>query len=1328
MLRVKALFRKLIVIAGLAAITASFSSAGYKANGDIEISQDVLAAGIAAMGGGSFTLDSYVGQTNPPFLWMDGYELFAGFLSVLGDSPYIAITSASQVLGTGNINITVECSDPDKDLTKLKVEYSTSSAVDAARYKATMTGTASASVGPDPDVSTADYQIGSVTPIQTTSTNTVTFVWNSRANLPDQEDTFYLIVTVSDGFLDYSAAIPVVIDNSEPSVSGLTKIEPVGNTYIYLGFTGAAVETNFSEYKIAYSTNSDIDSFPTIFDQNDDTALGDQYFLGKSDVQVSGLITNAQYYFRLDCYDSYGNVGKSTILGPIVIKAVPSASVPIETVLQDGSDYVLIVSTVSEIDNDNCALKVEYSLENGIGGSWRQAYISNVVGNNGNPTIDNDREYQVGASTDIATPNTLTMTWDLTQESITNSTNATEVLIRLTPISEDIAKDAGDVKVSSTAFTIDTDDPVVPGNLTARVEDLTASSITWDWTGSSDFSFTKYEIWYATFTGVARFGTNVNLWSTTEDSNLSNAAATSTVITGLEEGTTYYARIWAFDNYGHISVSVGESFIRTESRPVVSFIAVPAQSIVGDGRVPVSARLSDLDLDKTLQMRVEYSSVSASGPFAKANIESSVTSSYGIPPDVNQANFYQIGDAQLIDVSQGQNDLNFTWQSAIDLPSFDVDTVYLRLTVFDGTNSDAPVESSQFDIDNINPAYVRSEYTHAGGELIVEFDETINAHTLIHTGITLTNDIESFTLLPSETAVIDGVTTTVRYSISIDHIKQIAAWQRGNGILKIALAQGVIKDIKGNLNNALTKVNVDTWNKDTEDPSLIVEQSGYSFFTRILKLKFSELMTRDTLTNSTIGGITLQDNANRNNTSNYISLSSENSIDVSIDTDTFNLTLTEAQWRTVASWGNTDLFIAISSTTIQDLSGQAVNPINPTNAAKLDAYNKDNSVPVISSQYPLSDSFKLKPTGLNIVIKFNELMYKSDTEAAISVVATRDNYSHEIRLPILGTIVYSDADKSLTFTPTGGFKYNHRYEVTLTNQAQDISRNKITAAKKWIFQCIMNHEEENIIIADDGETIIEIPEGFLPENAYLITNTDPIFDPHEIDPNKIINANKKRESASEFNTTLPGSIREFNLYDTSDTNLAPRLAQKVDEITNNTTAASPTGLIKLSIPYPDADNDGIVDGSNPPVRVSTLRVYWLDEENGLWVKVPRFEIDIAAKRITTEIRHFSVYALAGAPDYSLTDAYAYPVPYKPREPRHKDITFTNLASECKIKIFTISGELVNTLEHTDSVSTTPGRFVWDVKSEAGNDVFSGLYIYLITSKHDKKTGKLMIIR
>ena len=73
------------------------------------------------------------------------------------------------------------------------------------------------------------------------------------------------------------------------------------------------------------------------------------------------------------------------------------------------------------------------------------------------------------------------------------------------------------------------------------------------------------------------------------------------------------------------------------------------------------------------------------------------------------------------------------------------------------------------------------------------------------------------------------------------------------------------------------------------------------------------------------------------------------------------------------------------------------------------------------------------------------------------------------------------------------------------------------------------------------------------------------------------------------------------------------------------------------------------------------------------------------------------------------------------------IPFSNLPSECSIKIYTMAGDLVRQIQHSDTGGLI-GQEKWDVKTTHGDTVASGVYLWRVESSVDGKNGKLMIIR
>lgn len=102
--------------------------------------------------------------------------------------------------------------------------------------------------------------------------------------------------------------------------------------------------------------------------------------------------------------------------------------------------------------------------------------------------------------------------------------------------------------------------------------------------------------------------------------------------------------------------------------------------------------------------------------------------------------------------------------------------------------------------------------------------------------------------------------------------------------------------------------------------------------------------------------------------------------------------------------------------------------------------------------------------------------------------------------------------------------------------------------------------------------------------------------------------------------------------------------------------------------------------------------------------------------------------------------FAFPNPNRSNNSTTIRMIFTSPISAGLIKIYTVSGDLVftqriDTNNFNSNVSTSDDfiyDYLWNLKNASGNDVASGIYIYLIEAEIDNrkeiKTGKLAIIR
>lgn len=73
----------------------------------------------------------------------------------------------------------------------------------------------------------------------------------------------------------------------------------------------------------------------------------------------------------------------------------------------------------------------------------------------------------------------------------------------------------------------------------------------------------------------------------------------------------------------------------------------------------------------------------------------------------------------------------------------------------------------------------------------------------------------------------------------------------------------------------------------------------------------------------------------------------------------------------------------------------------------------------------------------------------------------------------------------------------------------------------------------------------------------------------------------------------------------------------------------------------------------------------------------------------------------------------------------KRMAFTKLPEKCTIKIYTLTGEQIRTLEHNDSFSSSE---FWDLRTSNNQEIAPGLYVYTVEAQGKKHISKFAVIR
>ena len=261
----------------------------------------------------------------------------------------------------------------------------------------------------------------------------------------------------------------------------------------------------------------------------------------------------------------------------------------------------------------------------------------------------------------------------------------------------------------------------------------------------------------------------------------------------------------------------------------------------------------------------------------------------------------------------------------------------------------------------------------------------------------------------------------------------------------------------------------------------------------------------------------------------------------------------------------------------------------------------------------------------------------------------------------------------------------------------------------------------SVVIFNSGSASLLLPPGAVDKEVFDITlNKNPLSEPMYVDPSVINSASAKIEQNNGgWSRLLPDNITEMALFDEQE-NWARPLAKSGS----------------LSMRYQDDNNDGVLDGANPPVRADTIKIWALDGSLAMWAKLPASSSDRTLRTITVPFMSPGVYALLGTVDESVKDAYAFPVPFRPGGPaagtgagqtgtETEGITFNNVPQTGDIEIYTLDGRLVKKL--LIPAGLVIPKLKWDVRTAGGDRAASGVYLWRVVSGSNSKTGKLMVI-
>ena len=368
------------------------------------------------------------------------------------------------------------------------------------------------------------------------------------------------------------------------------------------------------------------------------------------------------------------------------------------------------------------------------------------------------------------------------------------------------------------------------------------------------------------------------------------------------------------------------------------------------------------------------------------------------------------------------------------------------------------------------------------------------------------------------------------------------------------------------------------------------------------------------------------------------------------------------------------------------------------------------------------------PLNASVQLNFSNPLDPTTIAQGIQVNLLMDHLANPQDELAPSTYSYTVMGTTVVITAQGSWLGNTFYDVVANANLRSIDGFVLAQPTHTQFITVLDPHQENVVLQPIPLTAnaqapatsstpalnLDIPTDSLSDYAYVLVSQDPIHTPLLVNPATIQQATQKAQVAGGAYQT-PLALEEIAAYNEQ---------------------GQPLSLAK-SISFSVSTTGGnLVTSAGVPIRADTLSLWSLDSAHALWVKMP--DSGPNGTSVIGAVTQFSVYALMGSASGDASDVYAFPVPWRPHGrdagtgagqtgTDSGGITFSNLPSECDIKIYTLSGSLVREIHHSDLTGPI-AQEKWDVNTTGGEHAASGVYLWRIESSVDGKNGKLMVIR
>lgn len=343
-----------------------------------------------------------------------------------------------------------------------------------------------------------------------------------------------------------------------------------------------------------------------------------------------------------------------------------------------------------------------------------------------------------------------------------------------------------------------------------------------------------------------------------------------------------------------------------------------------------------------------------------------------------------------------------------------------------------------------------------------------------------------------------------------------------------------------------------------------------------------------------------------------------------------------------------------------------------------------------------------------------KLVFSTEISSTLSkpgLIVTRvlDSDGQEINepwaVPTDYTLDYSG--EKLVIIPTSGWPKGNLFSVYYSSYVTDINGFPVSGATTVYFTVRMNYQTANTAAAmSQRGARVTVPANAYSGDYFLTLST--------------ASGGSVVSDANSGLAGLPGSPQFLGM-----------LSVRAYDSAGN--SAQPGRACVITIPYADVNGDGFAEGGVGRIKASSLAVWRLDEGRKLWARQAGPSVNGTTKAVSQSVPHFSSYGLLGLSDTDLTSVYAFPVPFRPNAGDTAKygswaagITFTNLPSYGTMRIYTLGGDKVRSLDVASAQLNS--QVSWDVRNSDGEQVASGVYIWEIVAGKNRKTGKLIVIK